>query len=191
MVRDTGAERETVAEPEELLEGRCEKDCVGLPVDVLDVGPVRVGLGLEEDVLDLAELALCVFEEVTVRVAVAVDVCVGERRPVTVAAGLAEDVLDVAAVAVAIQVGFIDFVEVELGEGSEVPRSERVEVVVFVDVFDCVDVPVGMTTPPKRILSSTTGLVFHGLVATAPIVARSNSQRMFLLQQYTSKFRCA
>lgn len=191
IVRDTGPERVILAEPEDVLEERWEKDCVGLPVEVLEEPPVRVGLGLEEDVLERPELPVCVLEDVTVRVPVAVEVWVLDSSPVSVARGLAEDVFETAELAVAIKVGFIDFVEVELGEGSQVPRSERVEVVVFVDVFDCVDVPVGTTTPPNRTLSSTTGLVFHGLVATDPIAARSKSQRMFLLQEYTSKFRCA
>jgi hypothetical protein len=173
------------------LEGRWEKDCVGLPVDVLELTILRVGLGLEEDVFDLAGLTLLVFDEVMLRVAVAVEVWVFDNRPVAVTAELAEDVFERAPVAVVSQVGFIDFVEVELGEGSQVPASERVDVVVFVDVLDCVGVELGTRAPPRRILSSTRGLVFHGLVATEPIVARSKSQRMFLLQDYTSKFRCA
>jgi hypothetical protein len=74
MLRETAAERLTLAEPEDVFELRCEKDWVGLPVDVFDTGPERVGLGLEEDVLERAELVVCVLEELTVRVAVAVDV---------------------------------------------------------------------------------------------------------------------
>jgi hypothetical protein len=72
--RDCGAERDTVAEPEEVLEGRWEKENVGLPDEVLEIGPLLVGLGEEEDVLERAELVVCVFEEVILRVAVAVDV---------------------------------------------------------------------------------------------------------------------
>jgi len=74
MVRDAGPERVMLAEPDDVLDGRCEKDWVGLPVGVLEEPPVRVGLGLEEDVLDRAELVVCVFDEVTVRVEVAVEV---------------------------------------------------------------------------------------------------------------------
>ena len=43
---EIGAEREIVAEPDEDLEGRCETDPVGLPVDVFDVAVVRVMVGL-------------------------------------------------------------------------------------------------------------------------------------------------
>jgi len=160
---------------------------VGLPVDVLEKPPERVGLGLAEDVLERAGLPVCVFEEVTVRVAVAVEVWVFEVSPVSVAAGLAEEVLDRTPVAVAIEVGFTDFVEVVLGEGNRVPAAERVEVVVLVDVLDCVDVDVGTRPRARRFRSSTMGLVFHGLVATEPIVASSKSQRMVLLRDYTSK----
>ena len=191
MVRDAGPERVMLAEPEDVLEGRSEKDCVGLPLGVLEGPPVRVGLGLEEDVLDRAELPVCVLDEVTVRVDVAVEVWVREPLPVSVAAELAEEVLETNAVAVVTQVGFTDFVEVVLGEGNRVPAPERVDVVVFVDVLDWVDVDVGTRPSQRRILSSTPGLVFHGLVATDPIVASSNSQRMVLLRDYTSKFRCA
>jgi hypothetical protein len=74
MDRDCGAERDTVAEPEEVLEERWEKDCVGLPDEVLERGPLLVGLGEDEDVLERAELVVCVFEAVMLRVAVAVDV---------------------------------------------------------------------------------------------------------------------
>jgi hypothetical protein len=56
-----------------------------------------------------------------------------------------------------------------------------------VDVFDCVDVDVGTSPPPRRIRSSTMGRVVQGLVATDPIVASSKSQRMVLLRDYTSK----
>ena len=160
---------------------------MGLPVEVLEEPPVRVGLGLEEEVFDLTELIVCVFDDVTVRVAVAVDVWVFDSRPVAVAAELAEGVFDFAAVAVVSQVGLIDLVDVELGEGSQVPAPERVDVLVFVDVLDCVDVDVGTRAPLRRSRSSTMGLVFHGLVATEPIAASSKSQRMFLLQEYTSK----
>ncbi len=43
---EIGAERETVADPDEDLEGRCETESVGLPVDVFDVAVVRVIVGL-------------------------------------------------------------------------------------------------------------------------------------------------
>ena len=136
------------------MEGRSEKDCVGLPVDVLEDTPDRVGLGLEEDVFERPELPVSVLDELTVRVAVAVDVWVLDSSAVTVAAELAEDVLEIAPVAVPIQVGLIDFVEVELGEGSRVPASERVDVVVLVDVLDCVDVDVGTRPAARRERSS-------------------------------------
>ena len=43
-MRDAGAERVILAEAEDVLDGRCEKDCVGLPVDVFDTGPLSVGV---------------------------------------------------------------------------------------------------------------------------------------------------
>jgi len=190
--RDAWPERVMLAEPEEVFEGRCEKDWVGLPVDVLEEPVERVGLGLADDVLDPTELVVCVLDEVTVRVAVAVDVCVAELRLVAVAAELAEEVFEAAPVTVVTQVGLMDFVDVELGEGSHVPASERVDVVVFVDVFDCVDVDVGTRPPARRERSSNMGLVFQGLVATDPIDASSKSQRIFSTTAvYFKKFRCA
>jgi len=123
---------------------------VGLPVEVLDGGPVLLGLGEDEDVLERAELAVCVFEDVMLRVAVAVDVSVFERRPVIVAAAEEEDVFEVAPVAVKNPVGRTDFVDVELGDSRRVPISERVDVVVFVDVLDCVEVDVGTRPVTSR-----------------------------------------
>jgi len=74
MLRETAAERLTLAEPEDVLEGRWEKDCVGLPDEVLETGPLLVGLGDEEEVFERPELVVCVFDAVMLRVAVAVDV---------------------------------------------------------------------------------------------------------------------
>ena len=56
-----------------------------------------------------------------------------------------------------------------LGEGAIVPASERVEVVVLVEVFDWVEVLVG-TTPSS----------LQGDVATSPIDASNSSQRILL-----------
>ena len=183
MDRDCGGERVMVGEPEAVLEERCEKDMLGLPVDVLEVGPERVGVGLEEVVLETAELTVVVLEEVVVRVAVAVEVCVFERRGVRVATGLLEDVLDVAAEAVGSRVGRIVLLPKELILGRRVPASERVDVVVLVDVLDWVAVFVGTRGKSRRFRCSN--VVFQGLVATDPIDANKSSQRMFLLQLYT------
>ena len=72
--RETGPERDMLAEPEDVFEGRSEKDCVGLPDEVLETGPLLVGLGDDEEVFERAELVVCVFDAVMLRVAVAVDV---------------------------------------------------------------------------------------------------------------------
>lgn len=136
MERLFGAERVWLLEPVDVLEERREKDIVGLPVEVLEPAPQRVGLGLEEDVLELVEVVVCVLEDVIVRVAVAVEVSVFERRPVIVAAELAEDVFEMAPVAVGRGVGRIVLLTKELILGARVPGSERVDVVVLVDVFD-------------------------------------------------------
>ena len=72
--RDGAADRVMLAEPEDVLEGRWEKDCVGLPDEVLETGPLLVGLGDDEEVFERAELVVCVFDAVMLRVAVAVDV---------------------------------------------------------------------------------------------------------------------
>jgi hypothetical protein len=96
--------------------------------------------------------------------------------------GLLDEVFDAAAVAVKNPVGRIDFVCLELGDERRVPASERVDIVVFVDVFDCVEVDVGAT---RKSRSPRSSLEFHGLVATAPIDASNSNQRMFLLELYT------
>ena len=131
-----GAERVWLVEPVDVLDERREKDIVGLPLEVFEPAPERVGLGLEEDVLELVEVVVCVLEDVIVRVAVAVEVCVLERRGVTVAAELLEDVFETAPVAVGRGVGRIVLLRKELILGARVPGSERVDVVVLVDVFD-------------------------------------------------------
>jgi hypothetical protein len=180
--REGAAERVIVGEPEDVLEGRREKERVGLPDEVLETGPLLVGLGEDEELFERAELVVCVFDAVMLRVPVAVDVWVAERRPLTVPRGLLDGVFDAAAVAVKNPVGRIDFVNLELGDGRRVPISERVDVVVFVDVFDWVEVDVGAM--PKS-TSRRSWLEFHGLVATAPIDAKSSNHRMFLLQLHT------
>lgn len=84
------------------------------------------------------------------RVPGGLDVAVRVVAAVTVGIGLLEEVFDTRLVRVSRLVGRIDFVEVVLGLGSRVPAAERVNVVVFVDVFDCVEVDVGITPRSSR-----------------------------------------
>jgi hypothetical protein len=90
--------------------------------------------------LEPTELAVLVLEVPIVRVATELDVSVLLGFADRVERVVLEEVLETIAVPVKTTVGFTDFVEVELGDGSTVPISERVGRVVFVDVFDCVEV---------------------------------------------------
>jgi len=90
--------------------------------------------------LEPTELAVLVLEVPIVRVATELDVSVLLGFADSVERVVLEEVLETIAVPVKTTVGFTDFVEVELGDGSTVPISERVGRVVFVDVFDCVEV---------------------------------------------------
>ena len=172
--RDVRGDREGLGEAEDVFEGRRENDCVGLPVEVFDCGPLRVRLGEAEEVLERRELAVCVFEAVMLRVAVAVEVSVADLRPVMVGTELLDDVFERMLLPVAAPVDRMDLVEVVLGDGSHVPAAERVDVVVFVEVLDCVGVAVGTRAKSRRCLSAP----FHGEVATAPIDANKRSQRI-------------
>lgn len=93
-------------------------------------------------------------------------------RLVTVPRGLADELLDLAAVSVSGRVPRTVLLAQLLGEGAFVPASERVEVVVLVEVFDWVEVLVG-TTPSS----------LQGDVATSPIDASNSSQRILLQSQ--------
>ena len=84
----------------------------------------------------------------------------------------AEEVLVARGDFVSAAVERIDFVTRRLGVSRPLTRAERVPVVVFVEVLDCVDVAVG-----------TTG----GVAATPPIAARSKSHRMMYLFMWYMK----
>jgi hypothetical protein len=88
---------------------------------------------------------------------------------VKVPRGLADELLDLAAVAVPRDVPRIVLLPQLLGEGAMVPASDRVEVVVFVDVLDWVEVLVGST--PSSL---------QGDAATSRIDASNRSQRILL-----------
>ena len=100
-------------------------------------------------------------------------------REETVAAGLAVIVLLEGADLVGTSVGLTDLVEVVLGVTREVPNDVRVPVVVFVDVFDAVDVYVCIAA-----LSRTKRCVLF--VRTLPSADNSMSHRISTLELYVT-----
>jgi len=179
IVRDWGAERVTEGEAEDVLDGRIEEVKEGLADDVLVPGPLRVRVGVPDEVLEMAEEAVPVLEVVMVRVAVAVELVVRVEVWDAVEAGELVAVLEELVVFVGGFVGGTDFVVVVLGDGGREAPADRVEVVVFVDVLDCVLVAVGMT--PSARSATPISVEFQGDAATLPIAARSKSQRIVLL----------
>jgi hypothetical protein len=112
-------------------------------VDVFEDSRLRVGLGEVEDVLEPVVVAVWVLERRVLRVPAGLEVAVRVVAPVAVGRGLLDAVFETRLLRVSRPVDRIDFVDVVLGLGSHVPGAERVDVVVFVDVFDCVEVDVG------------------------------------------------
>jgi len=173
---DWWAERVKEGLLDEVLDAGPLRLKVGLDEEVLETGPLRVGVGLLEGVLEIAGDAVPVLEVVIVLVAVAVDVVVRVEVWDAVEAGEAVVVLEAAPDLVLMRVAGTDLVEVVLGVGRRDAADEKVEVVVLVDVFDCVLVAVG-TTPNLRGPAGIS-VEFQGDVATLPIATRSKSQRI-------------
>jgi len=176
MVRDCGPLCEKDGLEEEVLDAGPLRLKVGLLDAVLEIGPLRVRVGLLDVVLDAAGEEVPVFVTVILLVAVAVDVVVRVEVWDAVEAGDAVAVLEAAPDFVWRDVDLTDLVEVVLGVGRRDVAAEKVEVVVLVDVLDCVLVAVG-TTPSAR-WATMTSVEFHGDVATLPMAARSKSHRI-------------
>jgi hypothetical protein len=107
------------------------------------VAGLRVPVGHVDAVFDEVVVLVVVLDIVVVFVAVVVEDIVLLLKELTVENGLALDVLDTAPVCVKITVDFTLFVDVELGVGKIVGGILRETVVVFVEVFEDVDVREG------------------------------------------------
>ena len=176
IVRDGGPLREKDGLEEEVLDAGPLRLKVGLLEEVFETGPLRVRVGVAEEVLETGGEEVPVFVAVILLVAVPVDVVVRVELWDAVEAGDAVAVLEAAPDLVSRAVERTDLVEVVLGVGRRDAAVERVEVVVFVDVLDCVLVAVG--TMPSARWATMTSVEFHGDVATVPIAARSKSHRI-------------
>ena len=176
IVRDGGPLREKDGLEEEVLDAGPLRLKVGLLEEVFETGPLRVRVGVADEVLETGGEEVPVFVAVILLVAVPVDVVVRVELWDAVEAGDAVAVLEAAPDLVSRAVERTDLVEVVLGVGRRDAAVERVEVVVFVDVLDCVLVAVG--TMPSARWATMTSVEFHGDVATVPIAARSKSHRI-------------
>lgn len=136
-------EREILALPVDVREPRTDAVKEPLAEDVFVVTGLRVPVGHVDAVFDEVVVLVVVLEAVVVFVAVVVEDIVLLLREVTVENGLALDVLDTAPVCVNITVDFTLFVDVELGVGNTVGGTLRESVVVFVEVFEELDVREG------------------------------------------------
>ena len=120
-------------------------------VEVFEMGPDRLLVGEDEEVFDCEVDAVLVFVAVVVLVVVLDPVVVFVPGSVIVACDEEDGDFDDELVLVDVIVTVIVFVEVGVGLGAFVGNEERDNVVVFVDVFDNVDVAVGTTMPAIRL----------------------------------------
>ena len=130
--------------------------------------------------MEPTEIAVLVLEVPIVLVTTELDVSVLLGFADRVERLVLEEVLETIAVPVKTTVDFTDFVEVELGDGRTVPISERVGRVVFVEVFDCVEVE--LVIAPESTSRRSSNVEFQGLVATEPMAANKSNQRISLLE---------
>ena len=147
------ADLEYEGDAEDVLDDALVSVPEGVAVEVLDKGPDRLRVGEVEDVFDCDDEAVVVFVAVTVFVAVVVPDVVFVPGRVAVSFGEELPVFDEEDVFVDVIVTVIVFVDVGLGVRRAVGKDERESVVVFVDVFDSVDVDVG-TTPKANSLGT-------------------------------------
>lgn len=151
IVFDCLADLEYDGDAEDVLDDALVSVPEGVAVGVLERGPERLRVGEVEEVLDCDDDAVVVRVAVTVFVAVVVPDVVFVPGRVAVSFGEELPVFDEEAVFVDVIVTVIVFVDVGLGLTRAVGKDDRDKVVVFVDVFDNVDVDVG-TTPKANSL---------------------------------------
>jgi hypothetical protein len=137
------ADLEYEGDAEDVFEDALVSVPEGVAVGVLDRGPERLRVGELDDVFDWEGEPVVVRVAVTVFVAVLVPVVVFVPWRVTVCLGEELPVFDEEAVFVDVIVAVIVRVDVGDGVTRDVGKDERDKVVVFVDVFDIVDVDVG------------------------------------------------
>lgn len=144
IVRDCLADLEYDGDAEDVLEDALVSVPEGVAVEVLDVAPERLSVGEADDVFVTDGEAVVVFVAVIVFVAVLEPVVVFVPLWVSVSFGDEEEDFDEEDVLVDVFVVVIVLVEVGDGVMRDVGNEERESVVVFVDVFDSVDVDVGI-----------------------------------------------
>jgi len=147
------ADLEYEGDAEDVLEEALVNVPEGLAVGVLDEAPERLRVGEVEDVLVSDGDAVVVRVAVIVFVAVVVPDVVFVPGRVAVSFGEEVPDFDEEDVFVDVIVTVIVFVDVGLGVRRAVGKDERESVVVFVDVFDSVEVDVG-TTPKANSLGT-------------------------------------
>ena len=131
--------RERVAVPVEEREAFPEEDRVGLADELREALVESVPVGEELVVFELVKLPVAVAVTKRERLERLVADAVFVVKPLIVPT-LAEAVFVGSPVSVSAPVGLTDLVDVVLGVGSMVGKPVFVPVVVFVDVFDAVDV---------------------------------------------------
>jgi len=126
-----------------------DNDCVPDPVVVLDFAGVTESLGDPELVLDCVPDPVVVLDEVPVLVCVPEPVDVRVPKELCVPGEL-EDVFEIREVRVGIEVYFSVRLPNTVSVYSKDWRELFVDVTDLVDVFDCVDVDVGIMVPPAN-----------------------------------------
>ena len=160
---------------------------------VLDGCDDFVEHGLLEEVFELVDVLDVVFVGAVDRVEVVEAVIVFVGKALVVCIGLDVEVLDILTVFVDVIEAVVVFVEVDEGVCIFVGNDERVNVVVFVDVLDCVDERESIIPAADRalwpvcILNSVRGRDIFGtggVEAMRPIVVNRRSQRILYLLIY-------
>ncbi len=146
-----------------------------LAVGVFELMGHLVEVGEEEDVFDTTDEGVVVLLDVVVFVLVVDGERVFEDIPVLVKIGEEEDVFELPIVFEDVLDPVIVFVVVELGLISAVAAGDLETVVVFVEVFDCVEVELNKIPPSNkiRLLSNSGGVV--------PIDPTINSNKSHLI----------
>lgn len=128
-------------------------------------------VGEEEGVFDTAEEGVVVLLDVVVFVLVVDGERVFEDIPVIVKIGEGEDVFELLVVFEDVIDPVIVFVVVELGLITAVAIDDLETVVVFVEVFDCVDVELNKIPPSNKIRLLSKG----GVVPIDPTINNNKS----------------
>ena len=151
-----------------------------LAVGVLEFIGHLLDVGEEDDVFDTAEEGVVVLLDVEVFVLVVDEERVFEDIPVIVKIGEEEEVFELLVVFEDVIDPVTVLVVVELGLISPVGNDDLESVVVFVEVFDCVDVELSKIPPSNKIRLLSKG----GVVPIDPTINNNKSHLIVCFLYY-------